>query len=254
MVYEAPEADLVPALIGGLVTRLQVDKSTPPPVAAAMGHLNLVMIHPFRDGNGRIARCLQTLVLAREGVLAQEYSSIEEYLGRSTASYYVVLAHVGRGRWNPSCDARPWVHYCLGAHFIQMSTVLRLVQETEAMWRLLGDVARSNRLHDRTLVALVQATRGLRIRNASDRAALRSAYEDVSIQVATSDLGAMARAGLLVQHGIKRGAHYVAGAPLMEIQQRFCDQRRPIDTSELFTAQEDLFRGEALPLAGTSSS
>ena len=37
---------------------------------AAMGHLNLVMIHPFSDGNGRMARALQTLVLAREGILA----------------------------------------------------------------------------------------------------------------------------------------------------------------------------------------
>ncbi len=33
-------------------------------VRAAMGHLNLVMVHPFSDGNGRMARCLQTLILA----------------------------------------------------------------------------------------------------------------------------------------------------------------------------------------------
>ena len=33
-----------------------------------MAHLNLVLVHPFRDGNGRMARCLQTLVLARDGI------------------------------------------------------------------------------------------------------------------------------------------------------------------------------------------
>jgi Fic family protein len=49
-----------------------------------MAHLNLVMIHPFRDGNGRMARCLQSVVLAREGVLSPVFMSVEEYLGRNT--------------------------------------------------------------------------------------------------------------------------------------------------------------------------
>ncbi|HRN30524.1 MAG TPA: Fic family protein, partial [Terrimesophilobacter sp.] len=39
-------------------------------IRAAMAHLNLVMIHPFRDGNGRVARCLQSLILAPDGELA----------------------------------------------------------------------------------------------------------------------------------------------------------------------------------------
>ena len=78
-------------------------------IRAAMAHLNLVMIHPFRDGNGRMARCLQTLVLAREGILSPEFSSIEEYLGRNTQAYYDVLADAGAGHWQPERDARPWV-------------------------------------------------------------------------------------------------------------------------------------------------
>lgn len=66
-----------------------------------MAHLNLVMIHPFSDGNGRMARCLQTLVLAREGILEPEFSSIEEYLGRNTQDYYSVLAETSEGSWHP---------------------------------------------------------------------------------------------------------------------------------------------------------
>ena len=67
-----------------------------PLVAAAMAHLNLVLVHPFSDGNGRMARCLQTFVLARDGLLAPEFSSIEEYLGRNTSAYYAVLAEAQR--------------------------------------------------------------------------------------------------------------------------------------------------------------
>ena len=78
-------------------------------VRGAMAHLNLAMIHPFRDGNGRMARCLQTLMLARERILSPEWMSIEEFLGANTQAYYDVLSDVRRGTWNPDGDARPWV-------------------------------------------------------------------------------------------------------------------------------------------------
>ena len=61
-----------------------------------MAHLNLVMIHPFRDGNGRMARALATLVLTRSDIGEPEFSSIEEWLGANTEDYYSVLAHTGR--------------------------------------------------------------------------------------------------------------------------------------------------------------
>ena len=60
-----------------------------------MAHLNLVMIHPFRDGNGRMARALQTMVLAQDQVVEPTFSSIEEWLGNNTQEYYDVLAATG---------------------------------------------------------------------------------------------------------------------------------------------------------------
>jgi Fic family protein len=58
--------------------------SDDPLVRGAMAHLNLVMIHPFRDGNGRMARALQTMVLAQDQVVEPTFSSIEEWLGNNT--------------------------------------------------------------------------------------------------------------------------------------------------------------------------
>lgn len=134
VVYEAPHHDAVPALIEELVGSLADATGAPSTVQAAMAHLNLAMIHPFRDGNGRMSRCLQTLVLARAGIVAPELCSIEEFLGRNTESYYAVLAQVGRGRWNPASDARPWIRYCLGAHYAQGATVLRRINEWGEAW------------------------------------------------------------------------------------------------------------------------
>lgn len=101
-VYEGPPADRVPSLMEELVGQANsgdsVESAT---VLAAMAHLNLAMIHPFKDGNGRMARALQTLVLARRGVISPVFSSIEEWLGRNTDAYYRILAETGQGRWSP---------------------------------------------------------------------------------------------------------------------------------------------------------
>jgi Fic family protein len=174
-----------------------------------MAHLNLVMIHPFSDGNGRMARCLQSLVLARAGTLAPQFSSIEEYLGDHTHDYYRVLADVGGGSWQPSRDARPWVRFALTAHYRQATTLLRRARELERLWSALEHELEKASLPARLVLALADAANGWRIRNAVYRA-----HADVSDQVAGRDLVAATAAGLLIAKGERRGRHYVASPTL----------------------------------------
>lgn len=234
IVYEGPEHEEVPGLIEELVTQLSDDTASPPLVRAAMAHLNLVMIHPFRDGNGRMARCLQTLVLARGQILPKDFSSIEEYLGSNTDAYYRILAQVGRGRWNPDTDARAWVRFCLEAHYIQGLSVLRRVRESEQMWSQLDALRDANRLPERSLAALFDAAIGLKIRNSSYRAVLENWDEAISTQVATDDLRGMVNAGLLHKRGEKRGTYYEAAAPLNELRGRVREGRMPLSAEGLF--------------------
>lgn len=79
-------------------------------------HLNLVMIHPFRDGNGRMARALQTMARAEDHIVEPTFCSIEEWLGNNTKQYYEALAAVGRGAWQPFNDAALWIKFNLRAH------------------------------------------------------------------------------------------------------------------------------------------
>ncbi len=238
VVYEGPDPERVPGLVDELVDQLCGNQDVPPVVRGAMAHLNLVMVHPFRDGNGRMSRCLQTLVLARDKILAPEWCSIEEYLGANTQRYYDVLGQVGAREWSPRNDARPWVRFCLQAHYIQAMSVLRRARESGRMWIELEELMASKRgLPARSIQALFDATLGLRIRNASYRSVLkRSENEGVSNQVATSDLRTLVEAGLLEQHGRKRGTFYVAAPPLVEIRERARAERQPIDASALFAA------------------
>ena len=234
IVYEGPPADELPELAQELTSDVSSDSETPVMVKAAMAHLNLVMIHPFRDGNGRMSRCLQTLVLARDQILAPQFSSIEEYLGRNTQSYYKVLQEVGTESWHPEGDARPWVRYCLEAHFVQASSVLRRVKESEEIWTRLESVCAERRLPPRMLSALFDATVGMRVRNASYRAALKMWDEEIANQGATDDLRAMVNAGLLERFGARRGTYYRAADPLKAIWEDVRKSRKPINASSLF--------------------
>jgi Fic family protein len=234
VVYEGPPHDEVPVLIEELTDDLSSDDETPVMVRAAMAHLNLVMIHPFRDGNGRMSRCLQTLVLARDQILAPQFSSIEEYLGQNTQSYYRVLQEVGGENWDPRCDAHPWIRFCLEAHFIQASSVLRRVEESGAIWTRLEAICTEKRLPSRMVSALFDATVGMRVRNASYRTALKMSDEEISNQSATDDLRAMVNAGLLERLGARRGTYYQAADPLKAIREDVRRNRKPINARSLF--------------------
>ena len=218
IVYEGPDAALVPGLIDELVSWIEErDQEVPHLVRAAMAHLNLVMIHPFKDGNGRMARCLQTLMLAREGILAPEFSSIEEYLGDQTQEYYRVLAEVGRGKWNPNLDARPWVRFTLTAHFRQANALLARSEEMRDVCDAIEEIVGQRGLPERSVIPMATAAYGFRVRNSNYRSGA-----DVSTEVASKDLKLLSNAGLLIAHGEKRGRYYV-GAPLLR---EICERRR----------------------------
>ena len=208
-VYEGPDDALVNDLVHDLVVGLDDDRDIDPLVRAAMAHLNLVMIHPFKDGNGRMARALQTLVLAQDEVLEPTFSSIEEWLGSNTGDYYLVLAATGGGAWHPENDARLWVKFNLRAHHIQAQTLRRRFDEADVLLRRLDELAAQHRLPERVTDPLFDAARGLRVR--------RPTYVkrmDVDERTATRDLSRLVDAGLLHPVGQTRGRYYLASEAL----------------------------------------
>ena len=81
---------------------------------------------------------MQSLVLAREGLLAPEFGSIEEYLGRNTARYYAALQEVQGGNYQPQRDASSWVGFCVyGAHRTGPTTARSRRSGAAARWAVL---------------------------------------------------------------------------------------------------------------------
>jgi Fic family protein len=229
-VYVGPDADRVADLMEEFVRGVNdADGSMPTMVRAAMAHLNLVMIHPFKDGNGRMARGLQTLLLAQEGVTAPEFCSIEEYLGRNEHDYYAVLAEVGAGAWSPHRDTQPWIRFCLTAHFRQALSVQRRSREAEKLWTAAEAEIADAGLPERLIDPLFYALGPRRLRNST----YRQIVPDISQNVASRDLGELVRANLLAPIGEKRGRYYVAAERLRELGnsvRRQVHQQHPLDS------------------------
>lgn len=227
IVYEGAPAEDVAELVAELFRDIEGSEASVV-VKAAMAHLNLVMIHPFSDGNGRMARCLQTLVLARDRVLAPVFASIEEFLGRNTETYYSVLAEVGDGTWQPDRDARPWIRFCLRAHYTQVRTMLRRREEIEALWNACLAAATAAGLPERCASGLMDAAYGLRIRRKSYRSSVETVTGDeISDLTASRDLKAMVDSGLLLAVGERRGRYYVAGDDVTALRGRVRAERAP---------------------------
>ena len=215
LVHEGVDRDLLESLVDELIDYMNDADEQPVILKAAMTHLNLTLLHPFSDGNGRTARCFQTAVLTNEGIVAPIFSSIEEYTGQNQQEYYDVLTEVGGGGWNPERDSQPWVRFCLKAHYRQARTLLRRTREIERVYNDLHKLVTGLGLPERTALALVEALSGLRVRNASYRVS-----SDISNNLASRDLKALVDAELLVPQGERRGRSYSPADLVQQIRNR----------------------------------
>lgn len=226
VVYEGPDAELVPGLLDELVGWLnEGDLDAPGYVRAAMAHLNLVKIHPWRDGNGRMSRALQTLVLGRNEITTPEFSSIEEWLGqqRGTVEYSDVLGEVGRARWGPHHETLPWVRFCLRAHHLQAQRVRQRLAEAGESWMLLEEQVDADGLNTRCVSALYQVFVARRLR--------RSTYqsdEGLSQGQAARDLRDLAGKGWLRPYGETKGRFYAPGPRMARIKAEFAERVTPL--------------------------
>jgi len=179
-------------------------------VRAAMAHLHIVSVHPFRDGNGRISRIVQSLVLARGGLLAPEFVSIEEYLGEHTGAYDAALREVQAGSYQPQRDATPFVRLCVEAHLAQARRRLIQLDQAAERWSYLERLVDERGWPDRLVIALEQS-----LFDGTDRARY-SAEAGVSSPTASNDLRRLLDAGLITQRGRGPATRYVAAERLAD--------------------------------------
>jgi Fic family protein len=209
LVYRAPDAGEIPGLMAEVVEWLQNgDRDAHAVIRAAMAHLHVVSVHPFRDGNGRVSRIVQSLVLAQEGLMSPEFGSIEEYLGAHPADYYAALNEAHGPEYQPERDASNWVAFCINAHLAQARQRLAQVKGAAARWAHLEELVGSRGWPGRLAIALEQSLMG-----GSDRTGYAT-EAGISPATASADFRRLLDAGLVEQRGRGRSVRYRAGERL----------------------------------------
>lgn len=96
-----------------------------PVVKAGIVHYEIVHIHPFTEGNGRVSRALATLVMQSEGCDIRKLFSLEEYYDKDVAAYYYALKTADS---NPDNDLTQWLEYFTNGVAIEFNRVKEQVQ------------------------------------------------------------------------------------------------------------------------------
>ena len=129
--YEAPPAQLLLAEMTDFLIWYETYQEVDPLVKAGLAHLWFVTIHPFDDGNGRIARAIGDMALARADQSKQRFYSLSAQIQKERKDYYELLEKTQKG----NLDATEWLSWFL-------SCLLRALQEADQV--LTGVLVKAN--------------------------------------------------------------------------------------------------------------
>jgi len=189
--YEAPPASLLDAELTRFIAWANREEGTDPVLKSAMAHLWFVAIHPFDDGNGRIARAIADWVLAASEKSAQRFYSMSAQIGIERNEYYDILEHTQKG----SLDITAWLQWfvgCLGRALDGMENTLAAVLRKARFWEAWTRVP----LNDRQRLILNRLLDGFEGNLTSSKwAKIAKCSQDT----AGRDIQALIEAGILVK-------------------------------------------------------
>ncbi len=207
--FEAPEAARLPREMEHFLQWLDNSSGLDPLLRAGVAHLYFVTIHPFEDGNGRIARVISDMVLSQGVCWRRRYFSLSAQIYAERKDYYEKLEATQRG----GLDITPWLKWfveCCGRAVERAHNDLETTVVRQKVWRVVVDTPTINARQRRALTHLlngeaekVSTTKYARLTECSEDTALR-------------DMTALVDAGFLQKDG-KGGRSTRYGLPELAI-------------------------------------
>jgi len=142
--YQAPEAARLEQEMKAFLDWFNSDNTVEPVLKAGIAHLWFVTIHPFDDGNGRIARAIADQALARSEKSAQRFYSMSAQIRQERKAYYDILEATQKG----DLDITPWLEWflgCLDRAFAGADTILAAVLTKARFWERHVDASLNDR-------------------------------------------------------------------------------------------------------------
>ena len=136
--FEAPSADRLKREMAAFLDWFEKRSSTDPVLKAGLAHLWFVTIHPFEDGNGRVARAIADMALARAEETAERFYSMSAQLEKERKQYYLQLEQSQRG----GLDVTSWLEWflgCLGRAVDGAETELSSTLRKAKLWKRINE-------------------------------------------------------------------------------------------------------------------
>ena len=131
--FEAPSAARVDAEMRAFLDWFEAPTTTDPVLKAGLAHLWCVTVHPFDDGNGRIARAVADMALARSERSSQRFYSMSSQIRTERAAYYDILERTQRGTTDVT-EWMAWFLLCLGRSIDGSGSALATVLAKARFW------------------------------------------------------------------------------------------------------------------------
>jgi Fic family protein len=190
--FEAPAASRLDAEMRSFVDWFNGGAETDWVVKAGLAHLWFVTIHPFDDGNGRIARAIGDLALARSERSSQRFYSMSAQIRQERADYYDILEHTQKG----TLDVTSWMDWfldCLTRAVDGAQTILGAVLQKSRFWQAAGPFPLNERQR-RVINRVLDGFEGKL--TTSKWAKLAKCSQDTALR----DILPLVRAGILVRN------------------------------------------------------
>lgn len=193
--FEAPAARRVGREMAAFLKWFNSPASSDGVLKAAMAHLWFVTVHPFDDGNGRVARAIADMALARSEGSSQRFYSMSSQIRRERDAYYDILERTQNGT---SMDVTGWVLWflaCMGRAVDGAQGTLSGVLTKSKVWERLREVSlneRQRRVINRLLDGFegkLTSSKWATLAKTSQDTALRDIRELVELGVLVRDLG-----------------------------------------------------------------
>jgi Fic family protein len=142
--YQAPKADRLAREMRSFLGWFEGGTAIDPVLRAGLAHLWFVTIHPFDDGNGRIARAIADMALARSENSPQRFYSMSAQIRHERKAYYEILERTQKG----AMDVTPWMAWflgCLGRAIDGAQVTLRKVLDKAHFWERFAGVPLNDR-------------------------------------------------------------------------------------------------------------
>lgn len=205
-IYTGPDQGDVPALMRDFAQWLETDDEMHPVLKAGIAHIHMVAIHPFNDGNGRVARALATLILQRSRFHFRKLLSLEMFMAAPPVQqeYRAAIERTLATQFPHEYDATPWLEFFAPAVWFHSQQLAERLTDWHRMMEKIYGITEEAGMMRRQADGLAYAYHVGQMTRAD-----YIEITGVSPQVASRDLARLRKVGLLIPKGRTRSRVYL---------------------------------------------